>query len=149
MSEWRVLSSRDVRVMSLSVPQPTAEQRPLAALLVPAGFFCWKVIFFSRSPVPDSFFPFESIWENKRRQVAYLVCLWNPSSHLMGFSFLHFFLIFFICPYLQHTSWLSLCSHPAFKGSAVVSGCLEAPGMAWRQSTVHSVTNLVLYCTYR
>lgn len=52
-----------MRVMSLSVPQPTAEQRPLAASLVPAGFFCWKVIFSrgSQSLIYFYFFPFESI----------------------------------------------------------------------------------------
>lgn len=139
MSEWRALSSRGVHVMSLSVPQPTAEQRPVAASLVPAGFFCWKVIF-SRGSQSLFFF---SIWKYliKQKKASSLSSV--PLQPLFPFDVFFFFRFFFfqlflICPCLQHTGWSSLCSHPAFRGSAVVSGCFEG--------TRHGVETV--YCTF-
>lgn len=142
MSEWRVLSPRGVRVMSLSVPQPTAEQRPLAASLVPAGFFCRKIIFSLGSQSLIFLSPFESIWENKRRQVAYLVCLCNPSSPLMGFSFLLWFLlVFFFFFYLSLSS-----AHRLVKSLLTSSFSRVSSGERLLRGARHTVETV--YCTF-
>lgn len=80
-------------------------------------------------------FPFESIWENKRRQVAYLVCLCNPSSPLMGFSFLHFFVCFlYFSLSLAHRLVKSLLTSSF---SRVSSGERLPPGARHGVETVH------------
>lgn len=150
-----------MHAMSLSVPQAhsgAAPGRCLTGSCRVLGFFlllegCCFFFFFWRWPVPVFVFHLKVSDKNKRRQVAYLVCLCNPAPPSHVLVFLRFlvvffpFLLVFIRPCLQHTGWLGLCSHPALGGSAVASCCVE--GAARRRSTVHSVTNLVLYCTYR
>lgn len=91
---WRAC---DVTLGSSARSRAAPTHRP-AASLVPAGFFRRKVIVsYGSNSLSDFFFLFQSIWENKRRQVAYRVCLCSPSSPLMGFSFfLSFFLFFYL-----------------------------------------------------